>query len=114
MLKTVQVDRTYKKAVHEWQTWTVEVPDDMPELRIEELVKQLVANGDLYLGHYAETNELPSVIDVDVYEARKCKPGHVDKPDFTLTEKGIVHDELSEFSSEQLLAELKKRQQNLI
>ena len=102
MLKRVTL--TQHGTIERWESWIVSVPDDMEGDRIEELMRDLWETGELELEELEENDEGdPSVV---ISEA----PANATAPDLTLTDGGLVDDDmLTAFPTDRLQTELERR-----
>jgi hypothetical protein len=104
MLKSVTLNQ--HGTIVRWDNWIVSVPDNMDDERIEEVMRDLLDTGVLELNEEEYEDEFNSP-SIEISEA----PSASVKPDFTLTEDGIVDENmmLTAFTTERLQAELDRR-----
>jgi hypothetical protein len=84
-MKLKSVTLTQHVCLERWDNWTVAVPDDMDDDRIQELMRELWNHGERELGQeeYLDDPDEPSV---DITEAHPAATG----PHLTLTENGLL------------------------
>ena len=82
--KSVTVTRHISE--ERYSHWVVSVPNDLPTESIQELMRNFVENNDLELDEEEFDDE--GQLSVDVFDAPALA-----KPNFILTDTGIVHEE---------------------